>query len=218
MKAVKPSLKQRKREAILDAAVREFGTCGFDNTTMDRIAEVANVSKRTVYNHFPSKEDLFKAIVDRLNARCGSGEDLPFDEQIPLERQLLEIGQRYAALIASEDFKDLARVILPRFLQSPTLSEQLVGDTTPIERSFIQWIQAAQRAGQLKQADPSLAARQFLAMINAFVFWPQILSGKLPVARRQQAVIVQSAANLFLAHYAKVPSHDSIHLQIDSDG
>ena len=202
MNVAKPSLKERKREAILDAAVREFATSGFDNTNMDRIAEVAQASKRTVYNHFPSKEDLFKAIVDRLNARCGSGEDLSFDKERPLERQLLEVGQRYAELISSEDFKDLARVILPRFLQSPTLSDQLIGDTTPIERSFIQWIQAAQQAGQLEQADPPLAARQFLAMINAFVFWPPILSGKPPVARCHQAVIVQSAVNLFLAHYA----------------
>lgn len=201
MNATKPRLKQRKREAILDAAVREFGTSGFDNTSMDRIAEVAQASKRTVYNHFPSKEDLFKAIVDRLNARCGSGEDLPFDPNRPLQTQLLHIGDRYAELISSEDFKDLARVILPRFLQSPTLSEQLVGDTTPIERAFIQWIEAAQVAGQLKPADPSLAARQFLAMINAFVFWPQILSGKPPVAKHQQATIIESAAALFLAHY-----------------
>lgn len=202
MKAIKLSLKERKREAILDAAVREFGTSGFDNTSMDRIAEVANVSKRTVYNHFPSKEELFKAIVQRLNARCEIGKDLPFDETQPLQPQLLEIGQLYAELIALEDFMDLARVVLPRFLQRPTLSEQLVGDTTPIERSLIEWIEAAQRSGQIKPADASMASGQFLALINTFAFWPQILFGKPPVGRRQQTTIVESAAALFLDHYS----------------
>ena len=201
MNTAKLTLKERKRESILDASVREFGTSGFDNTSMDRIAEVANVSKRTVYNHFPSKEELFKALVKRLNARCEIGKDLLFDKARPLQAQLLEIGQLYAELISLEDFKDLARVVLPRFLQRPTLSEQLVGDTTPIERSLIQWIEAAQQSGQLKQADASIAAGQFLAMINTFAFWPQILFGKPPVGRRQQMAIVESAAAMFLDHY-----------------
>lgn len=63
-------LTDRKRAAILDAAVRQFRAAGFDNTSMDRIADAANVSKRTVYNHFPSKELLFAAIVERIRSRC----------------------------------------------------------------------------------------------------------------------------------------------------
>ena len=56
----------RKRESIIDAAIRAFQEDGFDNTSMDRIAEVAGASKRTVYNHFESKEDLFGAVVERF--------------------------------------------------------------------------------------------------------------------------------------------------------
>ncbi|HCT25152.1 MAG TPA: TetR family transcriptional regulator, partial [Stenotrophomonas sp.] len=43
-------LTDRKREAIVRAAVEEFRASGYEATSMDRIAEVAGVSKRTVYN------------------------------------------------------------------------------------------------------------------------------------------------------------------------
>ena len=62
----KLTLSQRKRVDILEAARNEFLETGFRDTSMDRVAERAQVSKRTVYNHFPSKEVLFGAVIDRF--------------------------------------------------------------------------------------------------------------------------------------------------------
>ena len=58
-----PRLTDRKRDAIVQAAIGEFREHGFNGTSMDRVAAAADVSKRTVYNHFPSKEELFEAIL-----------------------------------------------------------------------------------------------------------------------------------------------------------
>ncbi|MAW79571.1 MAG: hypothetical protein CMI63_04985 [Parvularcula sp.] len=52
-----------KTEAIVDAARKTFLTRGFDGASMDQIALVAGVSKRTVYNRFRSKEELFGAAI-----------------------------------------------------------------------------------------------------------------------------------------------------------
>ena len=49
---------ERKRCAILEAAAEEFQANGFEGTSMDRVAERAGVSKRTIYNHFENKEAL----------------------------------------------------------------------------------------------------------------------------------------------------------------
>src|SRR5437588_46985 len=54
-----------KRDAILDGAWGVFLKHGYALATMDEIAAAAGVSKRTVYDHFPSKEQLFGAIVER---------------------------------------------------------------------------------------------------------------------------------------------------------
>ncbi|MDR3160569.1 MAG: TetR/AcrR family transcriptional regulator, partial [Spirochaetaceae bacterium] len=52
-----------KRQVILDGAIKVFTKQGFEAAGMDTIADVAGVSKRTVYNHFRSKEALFQTIV-----------------------------------------------------------------------------------------------------------------------------------------------------------
>jgi AcrR family transcriptional regulator len=57
-----PNLIERRHEqtraAIADAAVALFAERGFAETTMDDVAQAAGVSRRTVYRHFPSKDDL----------------------------------------------------------------------------------------------------------------------------------------------------------------
>lgn len=47
------------RQAISNAATRLFFERGFDQVTVDEIAEAADVGRMTVFNHFPRKEDLF---------------------------------------------------------------------------------------------------------------------------------------------------------------
>jgi AcrR family transcriptional regulator len=55
-------LRERKkletRQHIADTAARLFADHGFDAVTVDEVAEAANVSKKTVFNYFPTKEDL----------------------------------------------------------------------------------------------------------------------------------------------------------------
>ncbi len=47
------------RQGISDVATRLFIARGFDNVTVDEIAEAADVGRMTVFNHFPRKEDMF---------------------------------------------------------------------------------------------------------------------------------------------------------------
>jgi AcrR family transcriptional regulator len=51
--------KQRTRREIADTAMRLFATRGFDHVTVAEVAEAAGVSDKTVFNYFPTKEDLF---------------------------------------------------------------------------------------------------------------------------------------------------------------
>lgn len=50
--------KARTRDAIADVAVDLFSARGFDDVTVDEVAQAAQVSKKTVFNYFPTKEDL----------------------------------------------------------------------------------------------------------------------------------------------------------------
>lgn len=194
-------LSDRKRATILDAAVTEFRATGFDNTSMDRIAEVAAVSKRTVYNHFSSKEGLFEAMVQRLRERCQATDEYRYDPRLSLETQLTAIGHAVVESNSSEDFRDLSRVILARFLDSPELAHQMLGEADEFSVGVATWIRAACKAGKLDVPDPELAAKQFKGLLSTFTFWPQVMGRKPRVSAQEQEAVVRSTVSMFLDHY-----------------
>lgn len=53
------------RLVILDAAVKLFAQKGFDRATVDEVAAEANTAKGTVFYNFKSKEDIFRAILEK---------------------------------------------------------------------------------------------------------------------------------------------------------
>ncbi|WP_339730288.1 TetR/AcrR family transcriptional regulator [uncultured Gimesia sp.] len=197
----KTRLTDRKRAAIIEAAVSELKCNGYDNTSMDRIAEVASVSKRTVYNHFPSKEELFVAIVSELMSRCQMLEEFDFDPQKSIATQLTAIGKTAVELMSSTEFQDLARVTLSRFLQSPEIASEMMMESTQIEAGLILWFEAVHKAGQLRVPDSKLAAKQFLGLIQSFAFWPPLIGREPLLTTQQKKTVVKSTVSMFLDHY-----------------
>lgn len=57
---------QRRREAIVDAATALFARQGYHPTGIDEIGEAAGITGPGIYRHFPSKEDLLIAALDRI--------------------------------------------------------------------------------------------------------------------------------------------------------
>lgn len=196
-------LTDRKRAAILEAAVTEFRRSGFDNTSMDRIAEVAKVSKRTVYNHFPSKEELFAEIVNQLANRCQSIDVLRFEPDQPLESQLTRIGNSVIDVATSREFQNLARVVLSRFLQVPELAGQMLPATKEFEARLTEWIMAANEAGRLDVNNPKRAVKQFLGLIQTFALWPPLMGSEPIPTQDEKRDIVHTAVAMFLSHFAK---------------
>lgn len=60
-------LSRKKRERILEAAAREFAAQGYDNASMNRILEVAGISKGAAYYYFDDKADLFMTAVSHYS-------------------------------------------------------------------------------------------------------------------------------------------------------
>jgi TetR/AcrR family transcriptional regulator, cholesterol catabolism regulator len=61
--------KHQLRERILDAAIECFVANGFEATTMDAIADRADVARATVFNHFSEKQQLLSAYLARRRAQ-----------------------------------------------------------------------------------------------------------------------------------------------------
>jgi TetR/AcrR family transcriptional regulator of autoinduction and epiphytic fitness len=195
-------LTDRKRAAIIDAAVAEFRQSGFAATSMDKVAASAGVSKRTVYNHFPSKEALFAQILEQLWERSIEGLDLAYRKDRPLRAQLLELLEQKLELLRDENYSDLARVAIAAGLHAPELAQELVARMGNREEGLTTWIRAAAADGRLKTDDPLFAAMQMHALVKGFAFWPQIALGQPPLTLAQQKKAAESAVDMFLAYYA----------------
>ncbi len=87
-----------KAEAIRQAAVGLFMADGIERTSMDAIANAAGVSKQTVYSHFKSKDDLFRACVAGKVKMYGlDASQLPADGD--LDAALFHVGCHYLELL-----------------------------------------------------------------------------------------------------------------------
>ena len=56
--------RDERRAQLLAAALEVFTQAGYHSAAMDEIADRANVSKPVLYQHFPSKLDLYLAVLD----------------------------------------------------------------------------------------------------------------------------------------------------------
>ncbi len=194
-------LTDRKRQAIVQAAIAEFRDNGFDATSMDKVAASAGVSKRTVYNHFPSKEALFAEILRQLWHSSRTQPDVAYDARRPLDAQLREILQRKVGMLADTNFLALSRVAMAEVIHSPERARDMVARLGDREEGLTVWLRAAAADGRLKPVDPEFAAHQLYGMVKGFAFWPQVTLGQPPLTPEQQRQVVETAVQMFLGYY-----------------
>lgn len=72
---------ERSRAQILDTALKLFAHRGYGATSVRDIAEAAGLSKGNVYHHFPDKESIFRALLDRYFDAM-STPDFPFNRAL----------------------------------------------------------------------------------------------------------------------------------------
>src|SRR5690242_13921409 len=91
---------QRKNAAILDAARALFLAQGNELTSVDAIAARAEVSKRTVYDHFGGKERIRGTLIDRVSERMTITVRAALQDELPagcdLRSGLLSFARRVA--------------------------------------------------------------------------------------------------------------------------
>jgi AcrR family transcriptional regulator len=109
-----------KAETVLAAAGQVFLTHGFSAATTDMIQREAGVSKSTVYAHYPNKEALFVAVIERHCARLAHLLDNIAFEPGNLRQALMALGGAYLRTVVSPNGLALYRTVVaeaPRFPQ-----------------------------------------------------------------------------------------------------
>jgi len=162
-----------KRKCILDAATEVFVREGVAGASIDLIAVEAGVSRQTVYNHIGDKEKLFAAVVADVSARSsyrliqtiGTFPDHPAD----MEAELIDFAIRLCSNCMCDPDAMALRTLIekegPRYPQLfETWKQYGPGSNWPaIAGRFAKLA----HQGYLEVDDPDLAARQFMALVNA---------------------------------------------------
>jgi TetR/AcrR family transcriptional regulator of autoinduction and epiphytic fitness len=199
-------LTDRKRSAILAAAAEQFRTHGYAAASVDGIAALAEVSKRTVYNHFPSKDVLFAETILHMFESSAGLLELVYRSERSLREQLEELMRLKMRSLAERDFLDLARVAIGEAIHAPERTLPILARLGELEEGVTRWIRAAQEDGRLKPGDPAFAATALQGQIKTFAFWPQIAMGAAPLAAPEQERVLDAAVSMFLAYFAVDPA------------
>jgi TetR/AcrR family transcriptional regulator, mexJK operon transcriptional repressor len=151
---------QQRRRDILLAGKKVFFQTGYQPASVDRIAEVAGTTKRTVYDHFGSKEALFAEVIafagDQFLALLPSADDLP---QAPADG-MRAFAERVADLVAEPDSLRFQRLIIAEAERQPGMGRALY-ETAVLgaERALAGYIEACVERGALRPHDTAATAR-----------------------------------------------------------
>jgi TetR/AcrR family transcriptional regulator of autoinduction and epiphytic fitness len=198
------TLSQRKRLAIIEAAIDEFKDNGYNASSMDAVAARAQVSKRTVYNHFSSKEALFEELVRQMMTTARQVTEFHYNDDLPIESQLFGFAEQELKLLSEPRFLDLSRITMAEAMHSPELARKILSNVAQQDSYLETWINQAIKGDKLLPVDAKYATRQFLSLIKGLALWPQILTG-LPCPDEQTAKqIVSDTVGMFLGRYKKV--------------
>ncbi|GAA0291262.1 TetR/AcrR family transcriptional regulator [Psychrosphaera haliotis] len=201
MTELKKTRSEIKREAILTGALKAFQLYGVADTSMDKIAETANVSKRTVYNHFDSKEVLVTHIIKDIWSKTLVAYNVNYSPNKPLKEQFLELVLNEIAFSQNENFFELVRVAISHTLFSTDSFRADMRQFFEQETALIRWLKEANKDGKFVGMDAIKANEQIIGLIKGQAFWPQILRFNAPLTNEQCIELAEETVQLIMCRY-----------------
>lgn len=190
-----------KRVAIVEAATRLFLDSGYDPVSMDTIAEAAQVSKRTVYNHFSNKETLFGAVMQMM---CRQFNRLDPSDNVPTgppEEVLIAIGTDFVTLVTSPESIALYRIVTAEAPRHPELAEVFYQNgPDPFCNTLSRYFEDQTTKGAIDICEPVTAAHQFWELIKA-PFHMKLLLG---LAQRPDEAEILASVEATVARFLKM--------------
>jgi TetR/AcrR family transcriptional repressor of mexJK operon len=159
----------RKHRAIVEAATTAFLNKGYPGTSMDEIAALAAVSKRTVYQHFSDKDRLFSEIVlsttDQIDGLVRLVADT-LGDTTDVGKDLGELARRFLGALLQPQLVQLRRLVIANADHFPDLGRAWYerGFERVLATLASSFRRLAER-GLLQLDDPLLAAHHFVGQL-----------------------------------------------------
>jgi TetR/AcrR family transcriptional regulator, mexJK operon transcriptional repressor len=197
-----------KRAAVLEAAAKVFLSGGYLGASMDEIADLAGVSKQTVYTYFSNKEALFAAMASALSNEANDrvhNNVAEFGEDDDLEGYLVGYAVRQLEVVLTPRILQLRRLVIGEVGRFPELGAALyAGGPGRAIASLAATFERLADRGALSVHDPLLAATQFNWLIMSAPLNRTMLlgDGAIPSSKelREHA---REGVRMFLAAYSR---------------
>ncbi len=192
--------RDERRAAILQIAHDAFLTQGYAATSMSAIAARVGGSKATLYNYFPSKEDLFRAVVRDRSEQVAALLDQGRLEGGDFRTVITRFGERFLALILSDDFVRTYRVMIGEVARFPELGLAFY-ESGPKQATHRigEYFASAIEAGELRRDDPDLMAQYFLDLCLSGLHFRRLWNVTAMPAVADIRANVARAVSIFLA-------------------
>jgi len=180
-----------------------FLRLGYGSASMDLIATEAKVSKQTIYNHFRSKDALFRAIITDLTTSLMAPLSLPEAANSSPERILKSLGRDFLTLMLQPSSLALHRLIVAESPRFPEIGKTLYavgpGRLIGVLADYLAW---ETTRGRLAVAEPERAAELFIGMLSGRVQLRALLYVCQPPSETDLDNRVKHVVSSFLALYA----------------
>ncbi len=154
-----------KHDAILDAARRVFLREGY-SASMDLVAAEAGVSKQTVYNHFGSKEGLFRTIVEHMSGKLLDVLVERDGARADAAATLEAVARRFLNMLLKPSYLALHRMLLAEAPRFPDLAREVyISGPARAASELALYLAEESRKDTLAVTDPALAAEQFFGAV-----------------------------------------------------
>jgi TetR/AcrR family transcriptional regulator len=131
-------IKKTKQQIIIDAARDRFAHFGFSKVTMDEIASDVELGKASLYYYFPTKEELFKAVITLEQSELKNDIELILQTKKPASKKLHEYVKLRMKFF--QDLINLGTLSIYSYFDSKSVYEKLFVDFEKIELVLIKKI------------------------------------------------------------------------------
>src|SRR5579864_1361864 len=189
----------QRRKQILGVAMRLFARQGFQGTTTREIAAAADVNEAIIFRHFPTKDDLYWAVIEHKIQ--GSNGRQQLRDRLDRAAGDLDVFAAIAQQILDRQAKDttMSRLLLFSGLENHRLAQRFFRTyIAEYYETLADHIRQRIEQGELRDVDPLLAARGFLGMV-VYHSWVQELFGGKRFQKFDNQEVSKTQADIWLA-------------------
>ena len=207
--AIPKARRNGSREAIVEAAERLFLERGFGSVSMDDLAAAAGVARRTLYNQFASKEEIFREMLFRLSGQLEDAFPPGIETQGDVEDVLRLVARMILELHKRPEYLGFLRMVVADSRQFPWIAEEFAAVMEPLTERLTRYLAHLTGLRILDCRNPLLAAHQFMGMLNELSLWPWMTGREsVPVPDED---IIEETIRMFLRHYRRPRLQESAH-------